>query len=163
MTVPLCGAVPVPKPGPESCQTAIPTVPWWWEQTEGPASGSPCPAGPVKACLNGGALLLDTAGYQFGIFPHKGFHSMHMPVKPSAAVFLHKAGKFRMKVPEITAKLPRLPGRGFLYKENHSLGEWFKRRLLPIMRTRKTPFARIEVRSGNCTKKQREVTQNERQ
>ena len=51
----------------------------------------------------------------------------------------------------------------FLYKENHSLGEWFKRRLLPIMRTRKTPFARIEVRSGNCTKKQREVTQNERQ
>ena len=50
-----------------------------------------------------------------------------------------------------------------LYKENHSLGEWFKRRLLPIMRTRKTPFARIEVRSGNCTKKQREVTQNERQ
>ena len=50
-----------------------------------------------------------------------------------------------------------------LYKENHSLGEWFKRRLLPIMRTRKTPFARIEVRSGNCTKKQREVIQNERQ
>ena len=40
-----------------------------------------------------------------------------------------------------------------LYKENHSLGEWFKRRLLPIMRTRKTPFARIEVRSGGCTKK----------
>ena len=57
----------------------------------------------------------------------------------------------------------RIEGSGsFLYKENHSLGEWFKRRLLPIMRT-KTPFARIEVRSGNCTKKQREVTQNERQ
>ncbi len=51
----------------------------------------------------------------------------------------------------------------FCIKKNHSLGEWFKRRLLPIMRTRKTPFARIEVRSGNCTKKQREVTQNERQ
>ena len=51
----------------------------------------------------------------------------------------------------------------FLYEENHSLGEWFKRRLLPIMRTIKTPFAKIEVRSGNCTNKQREVIQNERQ
>lgn len=50
-----------------------------------------------------------------------------------------------------------------LYEENHSLGEWFKRRLLPIMRTIKTPFAKIEVRSGNCTNKQREVIQNERQ
>ena len=68
-----------------------------------------------------------------------------------------------MEFSEIAAELPRLPERGFLYKENHSLGEWFKRRLLPIMRTRKTPFASIEVRSGNCTKKQREVTQNERQ
>ena len=88
---------------------------------------------------------------------------MYMPVKPSAAVFLHKAGKLPMEFSEIAAELPHLPGRGLLYKENHSLGEWFKRRLLPIMRTRKTPFARIEVRSGNCTKKQREVTQNERQ
>ena len=51
----------------------------------------------------------------------------------------------------------------FLYKENHSLGEWFKRRLLPIMRTIKTPFDKIEVRSGNCTNKQRKVIQNERQ
>ena len=51
----------------------------------------------------------------------------------------------------------------FLYEENHSLGEWFKRRLLPMMQTIKTPFAKIEVRSGNCTNKQREVIQNERQ
>ena len=50
-----------------------------------------------------------------------------------------------------------------MYEENHSLGEWFKRRLLPIMKTIKTPFAKIEVRSGNCTNKQREVIQNERQ
>ena len=28
---------------------------------------------------------------------------------------------------------------------------------------RKTPFAKIEVRSGNCTNKQRQVIQNERQ
>ena len=49
-----------------------------------------------------------------------------------------------------------------LYAENHSLGEWFKRRLVPIMQTRKTPFAKIEERSANCTSKQREVIQNER-
>ena len=49
--------------------------------------------------------------------------------------------------------------RPFLYAENHSLGEWFKRRLVPIMQTRKTPFAKIEVRSANCTSKQREVIQ----
>ena len=58
---------------------------------------------------------------------------------------------------------PRALGRGgFLYAENHSLGEWFKRRLVPIMQTIKTPFATIEVRSANCTTKQREVIQNER-
>ena len=57
----------------------------------------------------------------------------------------------------------RKTGCPFLYEENHSLGEWFKRRLLPIMKTIKTPFAKIEVRSGNCTNKQREVIQNERQ
>ena len=51
----------------------------------------------------------------------------------------------------------------FLYLENHSLGEWFQKRLLPKDVQRKTPFAIIGVRSGNCTKKQREVTQNERQ
>ena len=38
---------------------------------------------------------------------------MHMAVKPSAAVFLHKAGKLPMEFPKITAELPRLPGRGF--------------------------------------------------
>ena len=43
------------------------------------------------------------------------------------------------------------------YAENHSLGEWFQRRLLPMMQTIKTPFAKIEVRSDNCTNKQREV------
>ena len=29
---------------------------------------------------------------------------------------------------------------GFLYAENHSLGEWFKRRLVPIMETKKLPL-----------------------
>lgn len=32
-----------------------------------------------------------------------------------------------------------------------------------MMQTIKTPFSKIEVRSGNCTNKQREVIQNERQ
>ena len=32
---------------------------------------------------------------------------------------------------------PRARQRGaFLYNENHSLGEWFKRRLVPIMETK---------------------------
>src|SRR5699024_299142 len=35
------------------------------------------------------------------------------PMKPSAAVFLHKAGKLPMEFSKVTAKLPRLPGRGF--------------------------------------------------
>ena len=47
----------------------------------------------------------------------------------------------------------------FVYKENHSLGEWFQKRLMPKDVQRKTPFARIRVRSANCTKKQREVIQ----
>ena len=50
----------------------------------------------------------------------------------------------------------------FVYKENHSLGEWFQKRLMPKDVQRKPPFARIRVRSANCTKKQREVIQNER-
>ena len=49
----------------------------------------------------------------------------------------------------------------FLYLENHSLGEWFQKRLLPKDVQRKTPFARIGVRSGNCTKKQREAIRDE--
>ena len=49
----------------------------------------------------------------------------------------------------------------FLYLENHSLGEWFQKRLLPEDVQRKTPFARIGVRSGNCTKKQREAIRDE--
>ena len=40
----------------------------------------------------------------------------------------------------------------FLYNENHSLGEWFSKRLLSIMRTKRTPFAIIKMRSANCTK-----------
>ena len=49
----------------------------------------------------------------------------------------------------------------FLYLENHSLGEWFQKRLLPKDVQRKTPFARIGVRSDNCTKKQREAIRDE--
>ena len=41
----------------------------------------------------------------------------------------------------------------FLYTENHSLGEWFKRSLMAIMMITKTPFAKMKVRSANCTKK----------
>ena len=40
----------------------------------------------------------------------------------------------------------------FLYTENHSLGEWFKRSLMAIMLTVKTPFAKMEMRSANCIK-----------
>ena len=39
-----------------------------------------------------------------------------------------------------------------MYNENHSLGEWFSKRLLSIMRTKRTPFAIIKMRSANCTK-----------
>ena len=39
----------------------------------------------------------------------------------------------------------------FLYKENHSLGEWFKK-AYGDENDKKTPFAIIEVRSANCTK-----------
>lgn len=43
-------------------------------------------------------------------------------------------------------------GLFLVYKENHSLGEWFKKRLVPKDVQRKTPFARIRVRSANCTR-----------
>ena len=49
--------------------------------------------------------------------------------------------------------------KSLLYTENHSLGEWFKRSLVAIMMTKKLPLRRIEVRSANCTTKQREVIQ----
>lgn len=39
-----------------------------------------------------------------------------------------------------------------MYNENHSLGEWFSKRLLSIMRTKRTPFAIIKMRSANCIK-----------
>ena len=38
----------------------------------------------------------------------------------------------------------------FLYKENHSLGEWFKK-AYGDEKDKKTPFAIIEVRSADCT------------
>ena len=38
----------------------------------------------------------------------------------------------------------------FLYKENHSLGEWFKK-AYGGENDKKTPFAIIKVRSANCT------------
>lgn len=50
----------------------------------------------------------------------------------------------------------------FLYEENHSLGQWFHKRLVPKDVQRKNHFARIRVRSANCTKKQRKVIRNER-
>ena len=31
----------------------------------------------------------------------------------------------------------QVDGSVFLYKENHSLGEWFKRRLMPMMQKEK--------------------------
>ena len=39
-----------------------------------------------------------------------------------------------------------------MYTENHSLGEWFNKRLLSIMRTKRTPFAIIKMQSANCIK-----------
>ena len=44
-----------------------------------------------------------------------------------------------------------------MYNENHSLGEWFEKRLMSMMMTEKLPLLKIEVRSANCTTKQREV------
>ena len=68
-----------------------------------------------------------------------------------------------MKGPCFASKEEALAARqGFsLYLENHSLGEWFQKRLLPEDVQRKTPFARIGVRSDNCTKKQREAIRDE--
>lgn len=45
----------------------------------------------------------------------------------------------------------------FLYSENHSLGEWFKKSLEAIMKTKNSFCFRMSVRSANCTKKQKEV------
>ena len=49
MTAPHSEAAPVPEPGPENCQTAGPTAPWWWGRTGESASGSPCPARPGQS------------------------------------------------------------------------------------------------------------------
>lgn len=50
-----------------------------------------------------------------------------------------------------SAALPHSRAAGFLYTENHSLGEWFQK-AYGDEGERKTPFAIIEVRSANCTK-----------
>lgn len=47
--------------------------------------------------------------------------------------------------------------QAFLYNENHSLGEWFKKSLEAIMKTKNSFCFRMSVRSANCTKKQKEV------
>ena len=46
-----------------------------------------------------------------------------------------------------------------MYTENHSLGEWFKRSLMAMMMTKELPLLTMEVRSANCTTKQREIIQ----
>jgi len=45
-----------------------------------------------------------------------------------------------------------------LYIENHALDAWFRKNYIDEAEI-KTPFAKIEVRSANCTKKQREDIQ----
>ena len=47
----------------------------------------------------------------------------------------------------------------FLSYENHSLGEWFKRRLVPMMRTKNSFCCKIDLRSGNCKEQQKEDIQ----
>ena len=43
--------------------------------------------------------------------------------------------------------------RAYLYSENHSLGEWFQRSLVAVMKTKSSFCFRMSVRSANCTKK----------
>ena len=45
----------------------------------------------------------------------------------------------------------RIAARGFLYPENHWLGQWFQR-AYGDKDDKKTPFAILKVRSANCTK-----------
>ena len=45
-----------------------------------------------------------------------------------------------------------------MYIENHALDAWFRKNYIDEAEI-KTPFAKIEVRSANCTKKQREDIQ----
>ena len=45
-----------------------------------------------------------------------------------------------------------------MYIENHALDAWFRMNYIDEAEI-KTPFAKIEVRSANCTKKQREDIQ----
>ena len=44
-----------------------------------------------------------------------------------------------------------------MYSENHSLGEWFQRSLVAMMKTKNSFCFRMSVRFANCTKKQKEV------
>ena len=58
-------------------------------------------------------------------------------------VFEKPAGRVLMDAP------------GFLYSENHSLGEWFQRSLVAMMKTKNSFCFRMSVRSANCTKSKR--------
>ena len=48
-----------------------------------------------------------------------------------------------------------------LYEENHTLGEWFKKKPYGDDADIKTPFAIIKVRSANCTKNSKGRSSNE--
>ncbi len=72
------------------------------------------PPGSVEAFFNGSALLPGAAGHLVRIFPHKRHHSMHMAMKPSAAVFLHKAGKLPMEFPKSLPNCHASRGVAFL-------------------------------------------------
>ena len=90
--------------------------------------------------------MRDTVGRDYFVKKAAGFFP---------AVFSHTAVLYKKARGAFCHRGP------FLYLENHSLGEWFQKRLLPEDVQRKTPFARIGVRSGNCTKKQREAIRDE--
>lgn len=57
----------------------------------------------------------------------------------------------RTKTTKVTVDFCR-----FLYEENHSIGEWFKKNPMAMLKE-KTPIAIMKVQSASCTKKQREV------
>mgnify|MGYP005766670717 CR=1 FL=1 len=61
---------------------------------------------------------------------------MHMAVEPAAAVFLHKAGEFPMESPQITAELPRLPGRGFFAVRHTAPGAFVQQAMSNHMRVK---------------------------
>ena len=65
--------------------------------------------------------------------------------RPGAA--MQSDGIHKNPAADLRAGVRRRP---FLYKENHSLGEWFKK-AYGGENDKKTPFAIIKVRSANCT------------